>query len=75
MAEKLPTPATTADMYAHATVLELRRLNGNLETLTKTLGGIVESVEADGDEAELKEPAEAKKPVHRDTKKASTKKS
>ena len=72
MADKLPTPATAADMYAHAAVTELRRLNDNIERL---INGSSEPVDAANDDVELKEPVEDKKPAHRDTKKVTAKKS
>lgn len=69
--DKLPTPATQQDMYAYATVVELRRLNANLEQLIGTIQGSLPPLpEQAADEVELKEPVPAPaKPAHRDSKK------
>lgn len=68
---KLPTPATAQDMYAHATVVELRALNRSITRLVNILNSVAEiqDVAAQGDEVDLKEPVEDKKPAHRDAKK------
>jgi hypothetical protein len=73
---KLPHPATNADTYAHATVTELRRLNGNIERLVNILDEItkVQDEALQSDEVTLKEPVtEPKKPSNRDAKKAEPK--
>lgn len=70
MADKLPAPATAADMYANAIVTELRALNRNI---SKLIGNLAEDVDAPADAVELKEPAKAK-PSTRDEKQAADKK-
>lgn len=68
----LPHPATSSEAFAHATVVELRRLNDNIERITNLLQGALSPVEAEPtDEVELKEPA--KKPATRDAKQAADK--
>lgn len=68
---KLPNPATTQEEFAYATVLELRRLNANLEKLVATIkSALVPMEELPTDEVELKEPASKQKASHRDAKKA-----
>jgi len=57
MSDKLPTPATAQDMYAYATVLELRRLNASLEALTAIL-----SNPPPPGEVVLREPEQKPKP-------------
>jgi len=72
MTDKLPTPATAQDMFAHATVMELRALNANIKRLVGILGKItVQDVDAPTDEVELKEPVA--KPAHRDAKQSTKK--
>ncbi len=68
---KLPNPATTNEEFAYATVLELRRLNANIENLVTTIKSALVPIEAlPTDEVELKEPGSKPKPSHRDAKKA-----
>lgn len=62
--DKLPHPATNADTYAYATVVELRRLNSNLEQL---LAMVQPATAVESDTVELKEP-EKPTPAHRDKK-------
>jgi hypothetical protein len=62
--QKLPTPATGIEMLTHAVVLELRKLNANIEKLI----GAQESAQAG--EVTLKEPA---KPTTRDARQAADK--
>lgn len=71
---QLPTPRTSTDIYAHASVIELRALNSNIERLVNILDEItkVEDVAAQGDEVELKEPEKPKR-VTRDDKQAAEK--
>lgn len=74
MSDPLPTPATAQDMYAYATVVELRRLNANLEALGQTLQSALAPLpEADGETVQLKEPETEpeppKKASNRDAKK------
>lgn len=65
MAEQLlPTPATAGEFFQHAIVMELRRLNSNVE---KMISAMAEPVQAPSDEVPLKEPQS--KPAHRDAKK------
>jgi len=66
---KLPTPATSGEMFMNAAVEELQRLNRNIEKLLDALQP-VEPVEQ-GEEVELKEPE--KKPATRDAKQAADK--
>lgn len=63
---KLPTPATSGEMFLAAAVEELRRLNDNIEGL---LDAISEPVDAPTEEVQLKEP-DKPKPTTRDDKQA-----
>ena len=56
----MPPPATQADEYAHAQVLELRRLNANLERLIVALT-VRPAIEPIAGVVELREPEPAKR--------------
>lgn len=65
---KLPHPATSSEMFTHAAVLELRKLNDNIERLINLFQGIAQPEQVastEPQEVALREP-EPKKPRHRD---------
>ena len=67
--DKLPQPATNADFYGYAVVMELRQIHQALAQLTALVQAVLETPEPEpvpSDEVPLKEPA---KPPHRDAKK------
>ena len=61
MANKLPTPATTPEILTHAAVLELQRLNANIEMLIEAIR-LANGATATGETEKLS------KPKHRDGK-------
>lgn len=75
--QKLPTPATSTEMFTHAAVLELRKLNKNIEALTDTVNRAFFPPEEPVpviEDVELREPEQkSDKPPHRDAKQAAAK--